>query len=169
MAKKPHKLTRGATNKTKQEDPKQGKRWEKLKLYSLHLSQKLFWEKTRRHPFHFVWKVVLYLCFVRIVQHVKSSGHTGTAQFYLCVCVPCQTISAGLLKVFAAFLDEGGRGEVGPLEALCRPFNDAASGKFVQIVYGYCTCIHTEHTPRETKRDRKGEMEHFLFTCSGGL
>lgn len=45
-----------------------------------------------------------------------------------------------------------GGGVVGPLEAQCRPFNDAASGKFVQIVYGYCTFIHTaEHT----KRDRE--------------
>lgn len=106
-----------------------------------------------------MWKVVLCSCFVRVVQHVKSSGHTGTApSVYVCVCVPCQTISAGLLEVFAAFLDVGEGeegGDVGPLEAQCRPFNDAASGKFVQIVYGYCTFIHTaEHTKRD--RDREG-------------
>lgn len=60
-----------------------------------------------------MWKFVLCSCFVRVVQHVKSSGHTGTAlSAYVCVCVPCQTISAGLLEVFAAFLDvgEGKRG-----------------------------------------------------------
>lgn len=149
MAKKPHKLTSGATNKTKQEDPKQGKRWQKLKLYSLHLSQKLFLESTLHHPFHFVWKVVLYSCFARVVQHVKSSGHSS-----ICVCVPCQTISAGTFESFCGFFGCGWEtGEVGPLEALCRPFNDAASGKFVQIVYGYCTCIHME-THQESGRGK---------------
>lgn len=56
-----------------------------------------------------------------------------------------------------------GGGGVGPLEAQCRPFNDAASGKFVQIVYGYCTFIHTaEHTKRNRERERGMKRDRAL-------
>lgn len=156
LAKKPYKLTRGATNKTKREDPKQGKQWEKHKLYSLHLSQKLFLERTPL-PLRVESCIVFVFC-ARCSTRKKFWSHCHSSVCVCaCVCVPCQTISAGLLKVFAAFCVmwvRGRRGgEVGPLEAQCRPFNDAASGKFVQIVYGYCTFIHTaEHTKRDRER-----------------
>lgn len=86
-------------------------------------------------------------CIVFVFCARCSTRKKFWSQLYLCVCVcvPCQTISAGTFESFCGFFGCGWEtGEVGPLEALCRPFNDAASGKFVQIVYGYCTCIHTE-------------------------
>lgn len=111
LAKKPHKLTRGATNKTKREDPKQGKQWEKHKLYSLHLSQKLFLERTPL-PLRVETCIVFVFC-ARCSTRKKfwSQCHSSVC-VGVCVCVPCQTISAGLLEVFAAFLGmgEGKRG-----------------------------------------------------------
>lgn len=46
----------------------------------------------------------------------------------------------------------------------CRPFNDAASGKFVQIVYGYCTCIH-----RKRERQRVCLSLPLSLSLFGGL
>lgn len=154
LAKKPHKLTRGATNKTKREDPKQGKQWEKHKLYSLHLSQKLFLERTPL-PLRVESCIVFVFC-ARCSTRKKFWSHWHSS---VCVCV-CACLVKRLvqdfwkfLRLFWVWVRGRGAGEVGPLEAQCRPFNDAASGKFVQIVYGYCTFIHTaEHTKRD--RDR---------------
>lgn len=50
-------------------------------------------------------------CIVFVFCARCSTRKKFWSQLYLCVCVcvPCQTISAGLLKVFAAFLAVGGR------------------------------------------------------------
>lgn len=45
LAKKPHKLTRGATNKTKREDPKQGKQWGKTQIVLSALEPKIIFGK----------------------------------------------------------------------------------------------------------------------------
>lgn len=107
--KKPHKLTRGATNKTKRNETKEdsetaGKCWGKTKIVLSVLEPKIIFERETPLPLtpylSHIGKVVLYSCFVRVVQHVKSSGHTGKAAApSMCVCV-CVCLVERLVQDF---------------------------------------------------------------------